>query len=245
MNFLGTIFFFFHSMVLFAKPVDGFVDLAKVDPSIHVEMRYNTNWNFIGQKINGYQANKCYLSTVAANALSKVQHDLKPQGYALLAFDCYRPQRAVNEFVAWTKKPKEEKMKKIFYPDEPKDQLIERGYIADKSSHSRGSTVDITVVKTADVKSKLRGFNFQEKMSDCRRHKNSENAQLNMGTGFDCFSVLANTGHPDTAEEAKKNRQLLKSSMEKYGFVNYSKEWWHYTLKDEPFKDQYFDFVVE
>lgn len=244
MIFLLTMLFVLFSSLL-AKPADGFVDIAKVDPSIHVEMRYNTNWNFIGHKINGYQANKCYLSTEAANALSKVQAYLKPQGYALLVFDCYRPQRAVNQFIAWTKDAKEDKMKKIFYPDEPKEHLIDRGYIAAQSSHSRGSTVDITIVKSSDVKSKLRGFNFQEKMADCRRHKNSENAQLNMGTGFDCFSNLAVTDHPEISEEAKKNRQLLKSSMEKFGFVNYPQEWWHYTLKNEPFRTQYFDFVVE
>ncbi len=245
MNFFAVALFLIHAQILLAKPADGFVDLSKVDPSIHVEIRYSTNWNFVGHKIAGYQANKCYLSKVAAETLSKVQADLKPQGYSLLVFDCYRPQRAVNEFVAWTKNPKEEKMKKIFYPDEPKDQLIERGYIADKSSHSRGSTVDITIVKISDVKSKLRGFNFQEKMSDCRNHKNNENAQLNMGTGFDCFSVLASTENPEISEVAKKHRNLLKSSMEKYGFINYPKEWWHYTLKNEPFKDQYFDFLVE
>ncbi len=228
-----------------AKTADGFIDLSKVDSSIQVEMRYHTNWNFIGHKIRGYQANKCYLTIEAANALSKVQADLKPQGYSLLVFDCYRPQQAVNEFVEWIKKSKEQKMKKIFYPDEPKDKLVERGYIADQSSHSRGSTVDITIVKSADIKSKLRGFNFQEKMTDCRQHNNSENAQLNMGTGFDCFSVLAATENSEISAEAKKNRQLLKSTMEKAGFANYSKEWWHYTFKEEPFKNQYFDFTIE
>ena len=234
------------SRFLEAKPSDGFVDLAKVDPSIHVEIRYNCKWNFIGHRINGYLANKCYLSKAAAQSLFEVQKYLKPQGYSLLVFDCYRPQRAVNEFVKWTQQLKETKMKKIFYPDEPKASLIDKGYIADQSGHSRGSTVDLTIVKMANVKSKIRGFTFQESMTDCRKPRVQEkSAQLDMGTSFDCFSELAHTDNPNVSADAKKNRQLLKSAMEKFGFQNYPKEWWHFTLANEPFKDQYFDFVVE
>lgn len=223
----------------------GFVDLSEIDSSIYVEMRYHTNWNFTGRKIAGYQADKCYLTEAAAKALAQVQKDLMSQGYSLLVLDCYRPQKAVNDFVKWAADSKDHKMKKIFYPDEPKEKLFEKGYIAEKSGHTRGSTIDLTIVKKSDVKAKIRGFNFQEQMVDCRKHKNTENSQLNMGTSFDCFSVMAHTDYRDLPDDAKKNRMLLKNTMQKFGFENYPQEWWHYTLKDEPFKDRYFDFDIQ
>jgi D-alanyl-D-alanine dipeptidase len=215
-----------------------FVDLASVNPDIKIEMRYFSNWNFIGRKVVGYNTNKCFLTKQAANALSEVQRDLEKQRLSLLVFDCYRPQRAVTSFVEWTKDAKDNQMQNIFYPDEPKSTLIERGYIASRSGHSRGSTVDLTIVQIAT------NGNYHEETSDCRYPKTNLK-QLDMGTYFDCFSSLSNTNDTRISKEAISNRKLLKTTMEKHGFKNYSKEWWHYTLKNEPFKDQYFDFVIE
>lgn len=224
-----------------------FVDVSTLDKSIEVEMRYYSEWNFIGRIIQGYQSNKCYLTKKAATALSKVQAELANQGLGLLVMDCYRPQRAVSEFLRWTQDAADKKMKDIFYPDEPKETLVERGYIAEKSGHSRGSTVDLTLIRasknqeTASTKLK-----YKENFVDCRYQKDILNTgQLDMGTMVDCLSPLANVTNAKISGDAQKNRQLLKSVMEKYGFVHYSKEWWHYTLKDEPFKDRYFDFVVQ
>lgn len=222
---------------------EEFVDLKDVNSSIYVEMRYFSDWNFTGQVVPGYKSNRCLLVKEAAEALSKVQARLQKSGYALLVFDCYRPQRAVTSFVTWTKNRDDQKMKTFFYPDEPKTKLVARGYIDSLSGHSRGGTVDLTVVKSSLVKD---GTSFHEEKVDCRIPKNIEaTGQLNMGTSYDCFSVLANTANPEISKEAKANRQLLKSTMEKFGFKNFEKEWWHYTFKNEPFKDRAFDFEVD
>lgn len=234
----------------FAAPESGFVDISEVNDEIYVEMRYATDWNFVGRVITGYKSNKCFLTVEAAEALSKVQKLIQVSGYSLLVFDCYRPQRSVTEFLDWTRDSTDQKMKKIFYPKEPKEKLVERGYIADKSGHSRGSTVDLTLIKSSKVqvtnKPAMSGASFHEDNIDCRLPKNIESTgQVNMGTSFDCFDKLANTANPKVMGEAKKNRQILKEAMEKSGFANYPKEWWHFTLKDEPHKDKYFDFVVQ
>jgi zinc D-Ala-D-Ala dipeptidase len=219
-------------------PVD-FVDIQKVAPTIKVEMRYLSDWNFLGRKVTGYLANKCYLTKAAADALAKVQVELATQNLSLLMLDCYRPQRAVDDFLLWVK-DNDLKMQKYFYPTQPKATLVERGYISDKSGHSRGSTVDLTIVKTGTRS------DYKEAPADCRAPQNIEaTGQLDMGTYYDCFSDLANTASPAISAVAKKNRELLVETMKKAGFGNYSKEWWHYTLKNEPYKDKYFDFVVQ
>jgi len=227
----------------------GFVDLKTLDPSIEIEMRYATDWNFTGRPVKGYLANKCYLTREAGMALASAQRELGKQNLGLLILDCYRPSRAVAQFVAWTKNPKDQSMKSIFYPDEPKHELIARGYIADKSGHSRGSTVDLTLVslnKVQELKKAKLKFNFYEEKTDCRSQKNiTTTGQLDMGTNFDCFSVLANTLNPNISRQAQNNRQLLREALEKVGFVNYDKEWWHFTLKNEPFSESYFDFPIK
>lgn len=225
---------------------DGFVDLKKVDPSIFVEMRYFSSWNFIGKPIAGYKSNTCYLTKKAAEALVRVQKQLKEHDYSLLVFDCYRPKKAVQEFLRWTRDSKDMRMKTIFYPDEEKQTLISRGYISSKSGHSRGSTLDLTIIKKDTPLRERSGYlTFQEESVDCRKQKDIEStAQLDMGTMYDCFSILANQAARTISESAKKNRSLLKTAMEKQGFVGYDKEWWHFTLKAEPFPDSYFDFDV-
>lgn len=187
-----------------ARDVFNFQNLSELDPSILVEMRYSTTSNFLGRRVSGYAANLCYLTQKAAMALVKVQKQLATQGLSLLVLDCYRPERAVREFVQWAKASNE--------------KLLEQGYIADQSGHSRGSTVDLTLSKAGKP--------------------------VDMGTEFDFFGEKAHTNNQGISLEAQKNRQILKAAMEKNGFINYAKEWWHYTLKSEPFKTQSFDFEV-
>ncbi|MBK9322889.1 MAG: M15 family metallopeptidase [Bdellovibrionaceae bacterium] len=228
-----------------ARDVFGVVDLRSVNADIFIEAAYSRDWNFIGKPVDGYLANRCYLTSKAAKALSEVQKEVSKLGYSLLVFDCYRPQRAVNQFVSWTKDASDSKMQSIFYPDEPKKDLIKRGYIDAKSGHSRASTVDLTLVRTGKFQSK----DFYQKakvVSDCRKsQKVGDTGQVDMGTAFDCFSELAHTTNPSIPEESQKHRQILKAAMEKQGFTNYPKEWWHFVLKDEPYKSDYFDFEVQ
>lgn len=224
-----------------ARDVFGFVNVNSLSPDIKVDARYATDWNFIGKPINGYHANRCYLTTKAASALNEVQKDVMKLGFSLLALDCYRPQRAVNQFVTWTGDPSDSKMKSVFYPDVPKEELIKRGYIDSKSGHSRGSTLDLTLVRT-DAKRD----SYKETVSDCRQTKGIDaSGQIDMGTTFDCFSELAHTANSKMPADVLKRRQVLKDAMEKHGFINYPKEWWHFTLKDEPYKNEYFDFEVQ
>lgn len=230
-----------------ARDVFGLVDVQTVNPTIKVEARYATDWNFVGRPIDGYRANRCYLTTKAAQALNKVQKEIAKDGYSLLALDCYRPQRAVNQFVAWTKDDADTKMQAQFYPDERKDGLIKRGYIDSKSGHSRGSTIDLTLVRMdISAKSANKPLFFKESITDCRKTRGVEDTgQLDMGTTFDCFSELAHTANPSLPADVLKRRNYLKTVMQKYGFDNYSKEWWHFTLADEPYKKDFFDFEVQ
>ncbi|MBQ49901.1 MAG: D-alanyl-D-alanine dipeptidase [Zetaproteobacteria bacterium] len=221
---------------------ESFVDIKKIAPKVIVEARYHINHNFIGRPIKGYKANKCYLTKQAAHALKKVSRHLESLDYGLKVYDCYRPQMAVDDFVVWAKDLNDTKMKKEFYVEVPKNELFSRGYIAEKSGHSRGSTVDLTIVpKGHSQRAKLKN------LVDCREKigERYPDASIDMGTGYDCFSAMSHTMNPKINKMAHKNRLLLKEAMERFGFVNYEKEWWHYTLKEEPFTDQYFNFEVE
>ena len=190
-------------------------------PSLVFDIRYYSDDNFLGTKVRGYESAKCILTKAASEALKKVQEEISEKGYKLKIFDCYRPQQAVDHFVEWVNDADDQKMKAEYYPDEDKTLLIEKGYIADKSGHSRGSTLDLTLVE----------------------HDSA--TELDMGTPFDYFDTLSNTADPRMTEQQKHNRLLLKSAMENHGFVNYDKEWWHYTLQDEPYPDTYFNFSVK
>jgi D-alanyl-D-alanine dipeptidase len=149
----------------------------------------------------------------------------------------------VDQFAAWTKDAANSKMKSIYYPEEAKATLFERGYIDAKSGHSRGSTVDLTLIRKNEKSDAP--LAYKENITDCRKTNGIEKTgQLDMGTTFDCFSELANTANPGVSKEALANREILKAAMEKAGFRNYQKEWWHYTLKQEPYTKDYFDFEV-
>lgn len=224
---------------------ENFVDIKSVIPDIQLDIRYFGQHNFVGEKIDGYNAGKCIITKEAALALKKVQHDLNKFSLALKIYDCYRPQRAVNHFVKWATEIDNTKTKKEFYPTVDKKNLFSDGYIADKSSHSRGSTVDLTIIPLPTPKQPI--YRSGQKQYSCylpanRRFRDNG---IDMGTGFDCFHELSHTENKNIGFQQRINRMLLKTLMEKHGFKNYDKEWWHYTLNNEPYADTYFDFPIE
>jgi len=199
---------------------DGFVYLEDVNNSIVQEVKYFENDNFVGQPIRGYLAAKCILTKQAATALSNAQQELLSKSLSLKVFDCYRPQRAVQHFIDWSKDPTQQQMKKSFYPNIDKKDFFTLGYVAEKSSHTRGSTVDLTIVYLKDKK------------------------PLNMGTEFDFMDELSHPLNKAIKGEAFENRMFLRELMINHGFEPLAMEWWHFTLKDEPFPETYFDFEV-
>jgi len=200
---------------------DGFVNITDVIPTAQLEIRYFSNDNFVGAVIDGYEAPKAILTIEAAQALKKAADVLYEQGYYIKIFDAYRPQRAVNHFIRWAKDLDDTKMKEKYYPELDKSVLFELGYIAEKSGHSRGSTVDLTLVEI------------------------SSGEELDMGSGFDFFGKISNHGTDLITEEQEKNRNILRDVMVEAGFEVYHEEWWHYKLKEEPYPDTYFDFPVK
>ncbi len=198
----------------------GFVYLDEVIPEIQLDMRYYTVNNFIGTQIDGYDSNKCIISKDAALALKNVQNELKEYGLCLKVLDAYRPQQAVDHFVRWAQDYTDTLNKSEYYPNVPKNELIPE-YIASKSGHSRGSTIDLTIVSCVD------------------------STQLDMGGTFDFFGDVSHVKFADITGTQRSNRMLLQTLMIKYGFKPYSKEWWHYTLKNEPYPETFFNFPVK
>lgn len=229
-------------------PAD-FVALGDVDPSILSDIRYITPHNFIGDPVDGYLAPVCILTRPAAEALARAQQDFVERGYTLKVYDCYRPQRAVDDFVSWALDLPDQRMKPEFYPRVDKSTLFDDGYIAARSGHSRGSTLDVTLVAlpARGEASYLPG----QPLVDCTAPQPIRfgDNSIDMGTGFDCFDTLAHTADPRIDGAAAKNRLLLTEGLEREGFVNYDKEWWHFTYKPavqgEPYPDTYFDFPVD
>ena len=198
----------------------GFVLLADCVPHIVQEIRYYSTYNFIGERIDGYEEPCALLTKEAARALKAVSNEMFVQGYRLKVFDAYRPACAVRHFVLWGIEDQDIRMKPYFYPDLEKQELFARGYIAKKSSHSRGSTVDLTLL-------------------DMRTGK-----ELDMGSPFDLFSEVS---HPDCrgiTEEQYANRMVLQRAMVRHGFKPIDCEWWHFSLENEPYPDTYFEFPV-
>lgn len=226
------------------KPADV-VSLGDVDPTIVIEARYVTDHNFVGKPIDGYEAPLCLLTRPAAEGLKKAQADLAPFGFSLKVYDCYRPQRAVQNFVAWAEDVEEIDMKGEFYPNVDKTNLFKDGYIAERSGHSRASTVDLTIVPKGSKPKRV--YKAGESLVDCRapQTKRFPDDSLDMGTGYDCFDPKSHTAHAQLDQAQRANRLLLKSVLEKHGFENYDKEWWHFTLKNEPYPDTFFDFPVK
>ena len=244
----GTVLIvFFISLVApcAAKMPKGFVDVKDVIPSIVLDIRYYSSHNFVGTPIDGYSAPKCLLTRKAALALKKVQAELMKFSLSLKIYDGYRPQRAVNHFIRWAKDPDDIKMKKEFYPTIRKSELFRKGYIAKKSAHSRGSAVDLTLVPLplGPQEPYAKGAELCECHEPAgKRYKDNS---IDMGTGFDCFHPLSWTASDRVGPLQRQNRLMLKAVMEKYGFRNYRKEWWHYTFRNEPFPKTYFNFTIK
>jgi len=199
----------------------GFVYVTDEIPTIALEMRYFGTNNFLGAKVDGYKAEKCILSKAATLSLKKVQAELYKKGLGIKIYDAYRPQRAVDHFRRWARNLKDTLTKQQFYPNVAKKDLFKLEYIATKSRHSSGSTVDITII---DLKTKK---------------------ELDMGSSYDFFGKISWVNYKGLTPKQLENRQLLQSTMLQNGFRNYPQEWWHFTLRGEPFKNQYFDFPIE
>ena len=200
---------------------DGFVYITDIVPDAILEIRYYSTYNFIGSRIDSYLAPLAISTRAAADALKQASDELQSMGYVIKVFDAYRPQGAVDHFVRWAIDEADIATKATFYPDITKDRLFPEGYIAEKSGHSRGSTIDLTIIEMLSGK------------------------ELDMGSAFDFFGEISHHATDLITEEQANNRLILKNAMIKAGFRPYDEEWWHYTLENEPFPDTYFDFFVK
>ena len=224
---------------------DAFVDIQESLPDVLLDIRYFSDHNFVGARVDGYLAPKCLLTRPAALALAKVQKDLAPFAMTLKIYDCYRPQQAVDHFVRWAKDIEDTKTKKEFYPTIDKQHLFRDGYIDSRSGHSRGSTVDLTIVPLPVPLQPA--YVSGQPLAECTKPapvRFADNS-LDMGTGFDCFHERSHTANPNIGPRQRISRLLLKTLMEKHGFRHYDKEWWHFTLVNEPYPDTYFNFPVK
>ncbi len=206
----------------FAEPLAySLVYLSKIAPEISQDMRYATSNNFTGKRVVGYNAGQCILGAKTAKALKQADTALRQKGYALQVLDCYRPVRAVKSFVKWVSRASGYNSQ--YYPRVRRSQLIAKGYIGAKSTHSSGASVDLTLIKI----------------------ENGKSAIIDMGTTFDFFDPRSHTNSRNIISSARSNRIKLVKIMTKYGFTNYSQEWWHYNFRSEPLRKRRFDFVIE
>tara|TARA_B100000787_G_scaffold170309_1_gene166147 strand:- start:29033 stop:29701 length:669 start_codon:yes stop_codon:yes gene_type:complete len=199
----------------------GFSYVSEIDATIKKELRYGTSNNFIGQPIDGYIKDSLIISTPAAIALKIIQSKLMLSGLSLKIFDAYRPQQSVDHFIRWAKVMNDTLMKQLYYPDVHKSALFTLGFIASKSGHTRGSTVDLSIVNL------------------------KKNNELDMGSAYDFFGDASHPFYKNITEAQKKNRMLLRTIMTENGFSPYDNEWWHFTLKEEPYPNTYFNFLIE
>ena len=200
----------------------GMVDIRSLVTDFDVNIRYAGSANFVGVPVDGYEAAKCFLLRKVARALQRVELRLRRQQMRLKVFDCYRPVRAVQHFVRWARDLDDQRTKPLYYPNVQKSALLGE-YIAPVSGHSRGATVDLTLMR-------------------CPEGERCE--PLDMGTEFDFFDVMATSAAPDITPEQRENRMVLRLAMEQEGFQNYTLEWWHYTLRPEPAPSKAYDFPV-
>ncbi len=196
-----------------------FEAVSKVIYDAAYDMRYYSSNNFTGNRIRGYNTPVAYMTKESLKALDIAAQDLRKQGYRLLIWDTYRPQKAVDNFVEWINNPDDEG-DKTFYPDLKKSDLLKGNYIAEKSGHTRGSTVDLTIIK-------------------------KDGSSVDMGGTFDLFSEISHPDYKKLTKKQKRNRKILHDAMIKAGFKEIDSEWWHYTLKNEPYPDTYFNFDIE
>lgn len=203
---------------------DDIVRLDQVAPDILQELRYTGNDNFTGRPVAGYAHASCLLTNAAAQALKKGQAQLRQHGLSFIVFDCYRPTRAVADFLQWSRQPDDKAMKAAFYPHVDKKDFFALGYVAERSGHSRASTVDLGVVLL---------------------HQDKTFTLADFGTGFDFMDERSWVDATQVSDDARANRKRLSELMDDIGFKGYDKEWWHFTLRDEPYPDTYFDFLPQ
>ena len=204
----------------YSNDTHGFVSVGEVIPDVLLDIRYYSSFNFIGERIDGYEEPAALLTREAAQALKEASREAMEQGFRLKIYDAYRPQKAVDHFVRWAKDPEDIRMKAFFYPDLEKTEIIPQGYIAEHSGHSRGSTMDLTLFDMATQQ------------------------DVDMGGTFDFFGELSHPDYSGVSEVQHANRMLLQSLMVKHGFRPLETEWWHFTLENEPWPDTYFTFSV-
>ena len=207
-------------MLNYSEDASGFVLLEDVAPDVILEIRYYSTYNFIGDRIAGYEEPVALLTREAAERLKKVGEKAKERGYRLKIYDAYRPQKAVSHFVKWAQDQNDMRMKTFFYPELEKRDLFPRGYIAEHSGHSRGSTVDLTLF---DMKT---------------------GKEVDMGGTFDYFGEMSRSDYTGITSEQQENRRLLREIMTEQGFLPLEEEWWHFTLGKEPYPNTYFTFPV-
>jgi len=202
---------------------EDFVDVGQFIPEVIIDARYNGENNFTGNRVDGYLANKCFLREQAAHALKKATYELVSKNMTFLIFDCYRPQRAVDQFIRWTEDMNDQSTKEMFYPNIKKDKLL-GPYIAAKSGHSKGNTIDLTIVSK----------------------KENEFKEMNMGSKFDLFDSKSHTVTDLISMKEQENRLFMKELLERNGFENYDLEWWHFTFVSEKNRDyEHMDFIIE
>ncbi|AFA47726.1 M15 family metallopeptidase [Acetobacterium woodii] len=206
--------------IMLVRPKD-FVDISLEIPGIITDVKYFTGDNFVGEKIDGYEKPAILLTEKAAIALERVQRQLMEEGCGLKVFDGYRPKRAVAHFIRWGKQEENGKTKSIYYPDMTRREIFENGFIAPESSHTRGSTVDLTVVKL------------------------ETGTEIDMGGSFDFFSEVSYSDYDHLTLDQSKNRVQLRYLMRSEGFEPLQQEWWHFTLSNEPYPEIYFDFPIQ
>ena len=204
----------------FSDDASGFVSIGEAAPDVILEIRYYSTFNFIGERIDGYEEPTALLTREAAARLRAAGDAIRETGYRFKVFDAYRPQKAVDHFMRWAKDQDDTRMKAFFYPDLEKRRLIPEGYIAEHSGHSRGSTVDLTLFDTCAQK------------------------EADMGGPFDFFGALSHPDYRGVTEEQYSRRMLLRETMLRHGFRPLAEEWWHFTLENEPYPDTYFTFPV-
>jgi zinc D-Ala-D-Ala dipeptidase len=198
--------------------------LRNVVPAAVEDIRYATPRNFVGRRIDGYEAAKCLLTPAAAAAIAKAQAELAAQDLRLVVWDCYRPERAVAHFVRWARDLSDIATKAEYYPDVPKEELFARGYISERSGHSRGSTIDVGLLRSDPESDRF--------------------VTVDMGTAYDFFDPRSHTDSPEASTEVRRNRDLLRDVLSRAGFANLPEEWWHFTLENEPYPQTTFDVPV-
>ncbi len=244
--FLSTFlnFVFADNFVIEKNRPSDFVNLQQFIPQMQFDIRYYGSHNFVGRRINGYESPVCLITKSAAMALKKVESKLLGMNLTLKAYDCYRPQRAVDDFANWATQIDNVKMKKEFYPSVDKVNLFKENYIAYRSGHSRGSTIDLTIVP---IQSAVPKYNKDTPLISCiaPKQKRFPDNSLDFGTGFDCFSPVSHPLYQNLSAQILANRLLLNTLMNEAGFKGIDSEWWHFTFANEAYPHTIFDFIVK